>query len=114
MISPIQFQHLLGNRDTDRSSEQRVLESFEALFIAQMVRGMREAITEESEHGGGFGKGTYMALMDQNLAEAISRSGGIGLRAQLEPFIHAGEPKTASQQEPQKDPDSMVNTKEIK
>ncbi len=111
MISPIQYQHLLHSPVSNPNTEKQVLESFEALLITQLVRGLREAMTDESEDGAGSGKGTYMAMLDQHLGEAISRSGGIGLRAQLEPYIHAGEEETASQSELPEDSPIRVDSK---
>lgn len=72
-----------GNSSRDPKNVERVAESFEALFVAQMVRGLREALTEESTEGAGFGKEVYQSWFDQAVAEAVARAGGLGLKEQL-------------------------------
>lgn len=69
---------------------KQVAESFEALFVAQMVRGLREALTDASGEGTGFGKEVYQSWFDQAVAEAVARAGGLGLKEQLLRWI---EPK---------------------
>ncbi len=69
---------------------ERVAESFEALFVAQMVRGLREALTEGSTEGAGFGREVYQSWFDQAVAEAVARAGGLGLKEQL---LRLMEPK---------------------
>lgn len=73
---------------------ERVAESFEALFVAQMVRGLREALTDDSAEGAGFGKDIYQSWFDQAVAEAMTKAGGLGLKKQLlrwiEPKVPAG------------------------
>lgn len=72
-----------GISSRDPKNVERVAESFEALFVAQMVRGLREAFTEGSTEGAGFGKEVYQSWFDQAVAEAVARAGGLGLKEQL-------------------------------
>jgi len=79
-----------GSSSRDPKNVERVAESFEALFVAQMVRGLREALTEGSTEGAGFGKEVYQSWFDQAVAEAVARAGGLGLKEQL---LRSMEPK---------------------
>jgi Rod binding domain-containing protein len=81
---------LRGSSSRDPKNVERVAESFEALFVAQMVRGLREALTEESTEGAGFGREVYQSWFDQAVAEAVARAGGLGLKEQL---LRSMEPK---------------------
>ena len=80
-----------GNSLSNRSPVEKVIESFEALFVAQFVRGLREAFSEELGKGDGFGKGVYMAWFDQAMAEAISKAGGLGIQKQLARWVRPEE-----------------------
>jgi len=66
---------------------EEVAESFEALFVAQMVRGLREALCDESAEGSGFGKEVYQSWFDQAVGEAVAKAGGLGLKEQLLRFM---------------------------
>ena len=99
MISKLQFD--LPNTDAKSGKispqAEKALESFEALFISHLVRGLKEALTDEMDgEGGGFGKGIYGSLMDQTFSEAIAHAGGIGLKEQLLPWINQEESSTVS------------------
>lgn len=77
----------------------RVAESFEAVFISQLVRGFRESFCKDFWGGAGFGKDIYAGWFDQALSEAIARAGGIGVREQLQRWVfpaeQEGSPKPA-------------------
>jgi len=85
-VSTLSFSGGAGGLSKSGSVEQ-VIESFEAIFISQLVRGLREAFTDGDGDGGGFGKGTYMAWFDQAVSEALAREGGLGLKTQLQRWI---------------------------
>lgn len=88
-LSPGPAEH----RSRDPKNVEQVAESFEALFVAQMVRGLREALTEGSAEGAGFGREVYQSWFDQAVAEAVARAGGLGLKGQL---LRSIEPKVLS------------------
>jgi murein DD-endopeptidase MepM/ murein hydrolase activator NlpD len=54
---------------------------FEAMFLAQMLRQMRQsmALAESDEEGDGFGKAAFTDTFDTELARHLSRSGGLGI-----------------------------------
>jgi len=102
MISKLQFDLPSTGSGSGKISPQaeKALESFEALFISHLVRGLKEALTDEMDgEGGGFGKGIYGSLMDQTFSEAIAHAGGIGLKEQLLPYLSLEENSTVSPQE---------------
>ena len=81
--------------EAKRAAFDRVAESFEALFISQMVRGLRESFSKEFMGGGGFGKEIYASWFDQALAEALAKAGGIGLKDQLQRYIFPEKAETS-------------------
>ena len=58
---------------------KKVAEEFEAIFIAQLLKIMRETIEESGMEGGGFGKGIYTELFDQEVAVSMARRGALGI-----------------------------------
>lgn len=59
-----------------------VADQFERLFVQQMVAKMRESASlgqEGGMFGNGPGAGTYTDMFDGNLAEHLTRSGGVGI-----------------------------------
>lgn len=88
-LSDIPMQAVAPNATpaAKRAAFERVVESFEAVFLSQMVRGLRESYSKEFWGGEGFGKDIYASWFDQALAEAIARSGGIGLKEQLQRWV---------------------------
>ena len=81
--------------EAKRAAFDRVAESFEAVFISQIVRGLRESFTKELMGGGGFGKEIYASWFDQALAEALAKGGGMGLKDQLERWVFPTEKETS-------------------
>jgi len=64
--------------DKDKSELKKAARDFEAVFIGQLLKVMRETI-EESEEGGGFGKGIYTELFDQEIAVSLAERGALGI-----------------------------------
>lgn len=70
----------------DRSPEanKAVAKQFEALFLQQMLKGMRQAMASED---GPFDSETtrfYQGMYDQQLASVMAQNGGIGLAKYIE------------------------------
>ena len=64
---------------------RKAAEQFEALFLHQMLKTMREA-TASNEEGDIMGSSTtktYEALFDQEIAQQMARRGGVGLANML-------------------------------
>jgi|YelNatPaOPRAMG01_1025707.scaffolds.fasta_scaffold18473_3 flagellar protein FlgJ len=72
---------IVKKADTDEKKLRNACADFEAIFIYQLMQSMRKTVPR-----GGFlplsaGRSTWEMVMDQHLAEAISRRGdGLGLQ----------------------------------
>jgi len=63
----------------DRKKLKKACTDFEALFIAQMLKSMRQTIPQTGFLGKGPGNDIYQGLMDQELSRKLSQSKGLGL-----------------------------------
>ncbi len=72
-----------------RSEIRKAAQEFEAIFIAQMLKVMRETIQESGLLGGGFGKTIYTELFDQEVALSLAKRGALGIANLLEQKIVA-------------------------
>lgn len=72
---------------TERAKAEKVANQFEAVFVKTLVGALRSTSSLGGEGGGMFGKGpgadTYAGWFDQNVAEQLSRGGGIGIASTL-------------------------------
>jgi flagellar protein FlgJ len=57
---------------------RRAAEEFEAVFLSQILRGLTEGLTGSGPLSGG-GDDPYAAMLQDEHARLISRSGGIGI-----------------------------------
>lgn len=62
-----------------RAQIERLAHEFEAIFIAQMLHGMRQSMLSDGNEEQGLGAETMTETFDQEIGAAMSRSGGIGL-----------------------------------
>ncbi len=58
---------------------KKVSQEFEAVFIAHLLKVMRETIEESGLLEGGFGKSTYTELFDQEVSLSLARRGTLGI-----------------------------------
>ena len=63
----------------DRAELKKAAQEFEAVFIRQLLKVMRETIEESSSEGSGLGKGVYTELFDQEIAISMSQRGALGI-----------------------------------
>jgi murein DD-endopeptidase MepM/ murein hydrolase activator NlpD len=70
----------------DREKIAALAREFEAFFIFQMVRQMRQSMLDD-ESGQGLGAGTMTDTMDVELGRQLASSGGIGLAQILQTAI---------------------------
>ncbi|MCA9609516.1 MAG: rod-binding protein [Myxococcales bacterium] len=69
----------------DRATRIRTAATqFEALLIQQLVQVMRSTVGEGGMFGSGAGSAMYSHLFDQGFSDALSESGGLGMRAMIE------------------------------
>src|SRR5690606_3439112 len=64
--------------EAERTRVRTLVAEFESMLIAQMLRGMKEAMAPESEQGG-FGSALLGDTVTTELSGALSRAGGLGL-----------------------------------
>ena len=77
----------------DPAAARKVAREFEAMFVAQMMKSMRETVGKDTLTGGGRAEETFRSLLDQEYAAEAARSGGIGLAQSIERELL---PKTAA------------------
>jgi len=58
-------------------------ESFEAVFIAQMLGPMFESLPTDGPFGGGAPEGVYRSMMVEHVGKSIAKNGGIGIADQV-------------------------------
>ncbi len=68
-----------GDKKIDREKLKKACTGFEALFMAQMLKSMRQTIPETGFLGKGLGNDIYQGFMDQELSQKLSQSKGLGL-----------------------------------
>lgn len=78
---------------------KKVARDFEAVFVAMMLKSMRETVGKESVTGGGRGEETFRSLLDQEYANAAVQGGGIGLAQTLERELSRGDTAAAAGKE---------------
>ena len=70
---------------------KRASQEFEAIFLAQLLKVMRETIEESGLTEGGFGKSIYTELFDQEVALNMARRGALGIADMLYENLSAKE-----------------------
>ena len=55
---------------------QQVAHDFEALLVKQIFASMRSTLNKESQS---FGEGMFTGMLDEQLAQHVAESGGLGL-----------------------------------
>ena len=92
-----------GEKKIDREKLKKACTDFEALFVARMLKQMRQTIPQNGLLGNGPGKEVYQGFMDQELAKKISQRGGVGLGEKLYRQVVQREEKsdTATREERQ-------------
>ncbi len=62
---------------------RKAAQDFEAIFLRQLLKSMRRTVNESSLWGDGREMELYRAMMDDEFAAEMARSGGIGLAEML-------------------------------
>jgi len=76
--------------DAERAQLARLAHEFEAMFLSEMLRGMRESmLSDEKEEG--LGNETMTDTFDSELGLSLSKSGGLGLaNVMLDALVRRG------------------------
>ena len=72
-----------GSRKIDREKLKKACSDFEALFLARMLKMMRQSVPSSGLWGNSPGKEIYDSLMDQELGKKMAQREGLGLGKKL-------------------------------
>jgi Rod binding domain-containing protein len=61
------------------------VEHFEALFLRQIVKGLRKTAKFEEESA--FMTGMYSEMLDEQVADHLAKAGGLGLAAVIRAYV---------------------------
>ena len=67
------------SKEIDEGKLRKVCADFESIFIAQMLKVMRQTIPKSGLLDGGSQQDVYLSLFDEELSKSFSRRGGVGL-----------------------------------
>ena len=83
-----------GIQKIDREKLKKVCADFEALFLARMLKAMRQSGPQTEIFGNDPGREIYQSLMDQELSQKLSQRGGLGLGTMIYRQVLKREEKT--------------------
>jgi murein DD-endopeptidase MepM/ murein hydrolase activator NlpD len=84
-------------KGADRPAElEAAAREFESLFVAYILKTMRETLDEAGDGESGFGKGIYTELFDQEVSRVIARHGAMGIAELLIKGIESSRPADSS------------------
>jgi Rod binding domain-containing protein len=66
-------------RAADVDALRRAAEEFEAVFLAEMLAPMFEALETDGLGGGGVGEQIFRPMLVERYAEALAAAGGVGV-----------------------------------
>ena len=69
---------------------------FEALFVAQLLNGMRKSVPSSGLLGKGFADDVQTSMLDQAIADAVGKQGRLGIARSL--YRQLGHEQSAQQQ----------------
>jgi Rod binding domain-containing protein len=58
---------------------RRVAREFESVFLAEMLKPMFDGLETDGIGGGGIGEETFRPMLIERYAEALSKTGGVGI-----------------------------------
>ncbi|MGK2873497.1 MAG: rod-binding protein [Alphaproteobacteria bacterium] len=65
--------------NTSDAAARKTANEFEAMFLSQMLEHMTTGIKTDGPFGGGQGEEMFRSLLNQQYAEMLTKSGGIGI-----------------------------------
>ena len=72
-----------GQKQSDSEALKNACADFEAMFISQMMKEMRNTIPKDGLCNGGRAEEIYTAMLDQKYADEVSKNGTLGLGSRL-------------------------------
>lgn len=79
----------MKERAAKEAELKKVCADFESIFIYTLLQKMRDTVPKSGLLTEMQGKGTYNAMIDQKVAEAMAKNGGMGLQTMLYDQISA-------------------------
>lgn len=65
--------------DASQEEIQRIAREFESVFLAEMLAPMFESLDTDGLGGGGMGERMFRPMLVERYAQAIAKSGGVGV-----------------------------------
>ncbi len=85
-LSPLSRREAAGPQPDRKEALRlrRAAQEFESLLVAQMLKSMRRAAETLGPPGSMAGQAVWREVLDEQVALALARSGGLGLARYLE------------------------------
>lgn len=84
--------------DRETVAAKKAAREFEALFVGMMLKSMRATVGKDPLTGGGQGEEVYRSLLDQEYANSVVKSGGLGLAGIIEKQLIRQDKKVVPKQ----------------
>ena len=96
--SALPFEQLAGNPNVSQSDKvKEACRQFEAVLLRQILGEARKTVITSSENGDSNEAGIYNDMINNQMADSISRSGSFGLAKSLEKqLVHQVLPKATA------------------
>src|SRR5271170_4090224 len=100
--SAVPFDQLAGNPNiSEKDKVKEACRQFEAILLRQILGESRKTVIKSSEQGDSNETDIYNDMIDNQMADSISRSGSFGLAKSLEnQLVRQVLPKTGDQPQP--------------
>jgi flagellar protein FlgJ len=86
-----------GRGEIDPEKLKKACTEFEALFIQEVLKFMRQTIPVSGISGPGAGKEVYQSLLDQELGKSLAKKGGLRIGEMVyRQMLRKEEKKTSS------------------
>ncbi len=69
----------VNNKYENMEEAREVAETFESIFISQMLAPMFETVPDDEMFGGGHAESIYKSMQIEEFGKAMTSSGGIGI-----------------------------------
>jgi Rod binding domain-containing protein len=96
----IPFESKAGKEGIDREKLKKACTEFEALFVQEILKFMRQTVPKSDLAGPGGGKEVYQSLMDQELSKSLAKKGGLRIGELVYRQMSRKEEKRASSSGP--------------
>jgi flagellar protein FlgJ len=80
-----------GQKKIDEEKLKKACRDFEAIFIQQMLKAMRQTVPESELFGKGPEKDIFQSLFDEEWIRSLAQQGGLGIGKMLYRQVHPPE-----------------------